>query len=575
MSIREAARRRSGSATVIVVLAAVGVVSGCGKDEPKAPPPRPPVDVTVITVAARDTPVSFEFVGQTQSSREVEIRARVEGFLDKRLYVEGDPVRAGQPLFQIDTKPFNATLQSSKGQLAQQQAALDTAVANLNRIRPLAAENAVSKKDLDDAIGAEQRARAAVFAAEGQLQTAQLNLGYATVYSPLTGLSSFAKLQEGSYLSPSSNLLTTVAQLDPIWVNFSISENETLRYRDEAEKGFLRLPKDNNFDVQVVLADGTVFPNQGHISFADPSYSKDTGTFLVRAVLANPKAQLRPGQFVRVMVLGAVRPNSILVPQRAVQQGAKSHFVWVLAKDGKAEQRPVAPGTWNGDDWFILNGLRSGDQVVVDGGIRVSPGASLKVTPYVAKAVNTGPARTAAEPMSIEQEQTAGAAASRVTAAASPTVKDAPSKSIANAPKTDATASARPGTPPPAPAAAPGAVPAAGAGLAKIYFETDSDVLPPQVAATLGPLVRWLSADPGATVDITGYADASGASERNVQLAKDRAKAVRAALIAHGVPPERTNLKRPAKVTGGPDDREARRVEVVVASRAPASAAKN
>jgi len=242
---------------MVIVLAALGVVSGCGKEEPKAPPPRPPVDVTVMTVAERDTPVSFEFVGQTQSSREVEIRARVEGFLDKRLYVEGDLVRSGRPLFQIDTKPFNATLQSSKGQVAQQQAALDTAVANLNRVRPLAAENAVSKKDLDDAIGAEQRARAAVFAAEGQLQTAQLNLGYTTVYSPLTGLTSFAKLQEGSYLSASNNLLTTVSQLDPIWVNFSVSENETLRYRDEAEKGYLRLPKGNAFDVQVVLADGT------------------------------------------------------------------------------------------------------------------------------------------------------------------------------------------------------------------------------------------------------------------------------------------------------------------------------
>jgi len=535
MSIREPARRLPGAATVVIVLAALGVVSGCGKEEPKAPPPRPPVDVTVMTVAERDTPVSFEFVGQTQSSREVEIRARVEGFLDKRLYVEGDLVRSGQPLFQIDTKPFNATLQSSKGQVAQQQAALDTAVANLNRVRPLAAENAVSKKDLDDAIGAEQRARAAVFAAEGQLQTAQLNLGYTTVYSPLTGLSSFAKLQEGSYLSASNNLLTTVSQLDPIWVNFSVSENETLRYRDEAEKGYLRLPKDNAFDVQVVLADGTIFPNQGRISFADPSYSKDTGTFLVRAVLANQKAQLRPGQFVRVMVLGAVRPNSVLVPQRAVQQGAKSHFVWVVAKDGKAEQRPVVPGSWNGDDWFITKGLRTGDQVVVDGGIRVSPGASLKVTPYVAKPATAAAARVAAEPMSIEQEQTAGAAASRIAKAA--------------------------------------AAPAGGANRAKVYFDTDSDLLPPQVAATLGPLVRMLSADPGATVDITGYADASGTSERNVQLAKDRAKAVRAALIAQGVSPDRTNLKQPATVSGGTDDREARRVEVAVGRRAPTAPA--
>ena len=532
MSIRERQHAMLKGVIVVAVAAAFSVTAGCAKQEPKAPAAAAPVDVTVMTVTARDTPVSFEFVGQTQSSREVEIRARVEGFLDKRLYIEGDLVRAGQPLFQIDTKPFNATLQSAKGQVAQQKAALDTAVANLNRIRPLAAENAVSKKDLDDAIGTEQRARAAVFAAEGQLQTAQLNLGYTTVYSPLTGLSSFAKLQEGSYLSPSNNLLTTVAQLDPIWVNFSISENETLRYRDQAEKGLLRMPKDNNFDVQVVLADGTVYPNQGHISFADPSYSKDTGTFLVRAVLANPKAQLRPGQFVKVNVLGAVRPNGILVPQRAVQQGAKSHFVWVVAKDGKAEQRPVTAGAWNGDDWFITDGLHGGDQVVVDGGIRVSPGATLKVTPYVVKAAAPAPSRAAAEPMSIEKEQTAGSAAPRMAAHA------------------------------------------AGAQRTNVYFDTDSDLLPAQVAATLGPLVRWLADDPAATVDITGYSVASETPERNLQLAKDRAKAVRAALIAQGVAPRQTNLRAPAAVTGSTANREAHRVEVSVAQRAPAPTTK-
>ena len=415
----------STARAMIAALAAAWLAAGCGKEAPKGPPQRPPVDVTVMTVTAQDTPVDFEFVGQTQSSREVEIRARVEGFLDKRLYTEGDLVRTGQPLFQIDTKPFNATLQSAKGQVEQQQAALSTAVANLNRIRPLAEQNAVSKKDLDDAIGAEQRARAAVFAAQGQLQTAQLNLGYTTVFSPLTGLSSFAKLQEGSYLSASNNLLTTISQLDPIWVNFSISENETNRYRDEVARKILRLPDDSRFSVEVVLADGTVFPYRGEISFADPSFSKETGTFLVRAVIANPKAQLRPGQFVRVHVLGAVRPDSILVPQRAVQQGAKSHFLWVVDKDGKAEQRPVEVGSWNGDDWFITEGLRSGERVVVDGAIRVSPGATLKITPYTPPPAQTKPPPKAAEPLDFELEQATGKSASKRAGASS---RPAPAK---------------------------------------------------------------------------------------------------------------------------------------------------
>lgn len=363
---------------LLVLVAAC--LSGCGKDA-ATPPGRPPVDVTTIIVAQQDTPVSIEFVGQTQSSREVEIRARVEGFLDKRLYKEGELVQEGQLLFQMDRKPFEAALQSAKGQLAQQQAALDVAVADLARVRPLAAQNALSQKDLDQAVGNEEKAKAAVFAAQGQVQTAELNLGYTSISSPLKGLSSSARLQEGTYVTPSNSLLTYVAQMDPIWINFSISENELLRYREQVAKGLLRVPKQSDYDVRLILADGSVYPELGKVSFSDPSFSKDTGTFQVRSVFANPKGLLRPGQFVRAQVTGAVRPNAILVPQRAVQQGAKSHFVWVVDKDGKAEQRIVEVGDWNGDNWFISEGLASGDQVVVDGAIRVSPDATLKISP--------------------------------------------------------------------------------------------------------------------------------------------------------------------------------------------------
>jgi membrane fusion protein, multidrug efflux system len=379
-------RSRSGHRRVFASALSAGALflAGCGKEAPKAPP-RGPVEVTTVTVAARDTPVAVEFVGQTQSSREVEIRARVDGFLEKRLYTEGAMVKAGQPLFQIDGKPFEAALQSARGSLAQQQAALEVAKANLARIKPLAEEDAVSKKDLDDAVGAEQRARAAVFQAEGQLQSAQLNLGYTRIVSPLAGASSFAKVQEGTYLSPENSLLTTVSQLDPIWVNFSISENEQLRWSSEAAKGLLYLPGDKKYEVVVLLADGSVFPQRGRIDFADPSFSRETGTFLVRASLANPKGELRPGQFVRVQVNGAVRPKSILLPQRAVLQGQRSHFVWIV-KDGKAEARPVGVGEWEGDDWFILSGLKEGDVVVVDGAVRVGPGMPLKAVPMAAAA---------------------------------------------------------------------------------------------------------------------------------------------------------------------------------------------
>jgi len=508
---------------LLPALIAFTLFAGCSKEEAKAPAQRPPVDVTVMTVTARDTPVMFEFVGQTQSSREVEIRARVDGFLEKRLYVEGDLVRAGQPLFQIDRKPFAANLQSAKGELAQQQATLDVAAANLTRVKPLAEQNAVSKKDLDDAIGSEQKARAAVIAAQGQVQTAELNLGYATINSPLTGLSSYAKLQEGSYLSASNNLLTYVAQLDPIWVNFSISENEFLRYRDEVQRGQLRLPKDNAFDIEIVLADGSIYPERGHIGFADPSFSKETGTFLVRSVLANPRGQLRPGQFVKVNVIGGVRPHSIVIPQRAVQQGAKSHFVWVVGKDSKAEQRPVVVGAWDGDNWFIPDGLKDGEAIVVDGAIRVNAGATLKSTPYAAKAETMAAPRKAAEPMAIEPTQ------------AGEPPKDSPKVPPATQSRV----------------------------TAKVYFEKDSDVLTQQGAQALGPLAQMLAGDPMLAVDIAGYTDKSGPSTRNAQLAKDRAKAVRAALIAQGARPEQTSLKMPAAITGGPDNAEARRVDVI------------
>jgi membrane fusion protein (multidrug efflux system) len=390
-------------------LAGAGVIAvaatGCSKEE--APPAPGPLQVTAVTVTPADTPVQFEFVAQTQSSRAVEIRARVDGFLDKRLYTEGEMVRAGQPLFQMDRKPFEAALLTAEGQLEQQKARLQVAAANLARVRPLAAKNAVSKKELDDATGFEKQAQAAVLAAQGDVRQASLNLGYTTINSPLKGLSSFAKKQEGSYLTAGDQgLLTTVSQVDPIWVNFSISENELLSYRDQIIKGRLKFPANQNFEVEVVLADGTVFPKRGHINFAEPSFSPETGTFLVRTELPNPNGQLRPGQFVRARVYGSTRPGAIRLPQRAVQQGSKGHYVWVIGSDGKAKQRVVDVGDWYGDDWFISQGLQKGERVVVDGAGRVTSTSPLKVA---AAAPSAGPAAPAAAPAAPPRADRGGA----------------------------------------------------------------------------------------------------------------------------------------------------------------------
>ncbi len=357
----------------------LSLVTACTKGK-KGPGQPLSVEVTTVTVSPKDTPVNLEFVGQTESSRQVEIRARVNGFLDKRLYEEGNMVQTGQVMFQMERSPFEAALQEAKGDLAIQQARYTQAKANLERIRPLVGLNAISKKDFDDAVSTEEAARAGVLASQGKVRQAELNLGYTTVRSPVMGLSSRAKKQEGSYVSTGTDsLLTYVAQIDPIWVNFSISENETLKYRDQGARGLLKFPGSDDFTVEVVLADGSVFPNKGRVGFREPAFSSETGTFMVRAIISNPQSILKPGQFVRVNLKGAIRPKAILVPQRAVMQGAKGHFVWVAGKDNKAELRYIVAGDWYGDDWFINGGLRAGDRVVVDGGIRLAPGTSLKI----------------------------------------------------------------------------------------------------------------------------------------------------------------------------------------------------
>ncbi len=364
---------------LLIALTVPALLAGCGKQEAK-PRAVPPAEVTVLKIVPRDIPVTFEYVGQTESTRQVQIRARVDGFLDRRVYTEGSLVKAGDVMFQQDPRPFQAELDAAKGALGQQQARLQTANDNLARVRPLTAQKALSQKDLDDAIGQQQAAAAAVDTAKAQVLQAQLNLGYTTITSPVTGLSSYAQVQDGSYVSSANSLLTYVAQIDSLWVDFSVSENDMQRFRTERDTGELRVPVRDEFLVDVVLADGSVFPHQGHITFANADYNVDTGTFLLRATLPNPDGVLRPGQFVRVRISGAVRPNAIVVPQAAVLQGAKGHFVVLVDKDDKAAIRPVQVGPWHGNDWFITGGLQAGDRVVVDGVVHITPGAQVKVT---------------------------------------------------------------------------------------------------------------------------------------------------------------------------------------------------
>jgi membrane fusion protein (multidrug efflux system) len=359
---------------------------GCEKREAASPlQEKGPVDVAVITVQPQDVPVTFEYIAQVQSSRQVSIQARVSGFLEERVYTEGAVVKEGQTLFLMDQKPFKVQLQQAEAALARQKAAYEVARQNLDRVKPLVEANALSQKDLDDATGQYQSSAAAVEQAKAQVDQAELNLSYTVITSPVTGVTSSALQADGTYLSPANSQLTSVTVMSPAYVNFSVSENSWLQYRDQIAKKLLIAPKNREYIVEIVLADGSISPHTGKVTFAEPSFNAQTGTFLIRATVENPDALLRPNQYVRIRLKGAVRPNAILVPQRAVHQSSKGHFVWVADKEDKAELRPVVVGEWRENGWFVYEGLRAGDRVVVDGTLTLQPGTQLKIKPLVEK----------------------------------------------------------------------------------------------------------------------------------------------------------------------------------------------
>ena len=269
--------------------------AGCSKEAPA--PQRPPPVVSVITVTPQAIPYVATFVAQTESSRQVDIVARVSGFLDRIAYPEGELVKEGQLLFQLDPKPFEAQLEAAKGEVLAQQARFTTADSNLKRIKPLAQQNAMSQADLDKAQGEYDASRAAVFSAQAKMKQAELNLGYTTIRSPVTGYSGRALQRQGAYINAAgdSAKLSYVAAVEPMWVNFSMSQNQLAQLRNLVQKGQLVPPKNQDFQVEIALSDGKPYPHTGKINFADPTFSQDTGSFQVRAVLPNPTRELRPG----------------------------------------------------------------------------------------------------------------------------------------------------------------------------------------------------------------------------------------------------------------------------------------
>jgi membrane fusion protein (multidrug efflux system) len=376
-------------APTIAALATALLVAACGQSQQGGFHGFPPAQVTTLVVQPKSLPVGYEYVGQTVGSKEVEVRARVGGILEKRLYTEGGWVKSGQPMFLIDPKPLEAQAAQAEAEVARVHAQVTQAERELARLKPLAERRAVGQKEADDAQSNLDTARAAEKSAEARLAEVKLNLGYTRVNAPLTGLSSRAIKSEGSLVTANETLLTLIWQVDPIWVAFTISENEQLALNKAVAAGKLVLPKDNAYDVTIKLADGAVFPRKGKINFADTRVNPATGTYEMRAEIANADGALKPGQFARVQLKGAVRPNALAVPQVAVLDSAQGKFVYVTGKDkdGKdiAVVRPVVLGDWIEQDganlWIVESGLKAGDTVIVDGVARLQPNAPIMLGP--------------------------------------------------------------------------------------------------------------------------------------------------------------------------------------------------
>jgi membrane fusion protein (multidrug efflux system) len=401
----------AGLALAVLMVGAAALAGGCDRG-PKAqtggagggtggpagtnqPPPAP--DVYVRTVAASAAPVVYEYVGQTQASKTVEVRARVSGFIARRNFEEGGLVDEGTLLYKIDDRSFRADLQMAQAQLERGRVRLANAQRQLARIGELNKQGAASPKELDDWQTEEAQAAADVRLADAQVAQAQLNLSYTDVLSPLRGRAGLTLKNEGAYVDTGSNsLLTTVWQVDPIYVLFSIPEREWLQWKEDLASGAVRLTGAET-RLQLVLLDGTTFPTEGKLDFFDATVNPQTGTATARGVFANPtlpqregqraaEEALKVGQFVRVRILGWERPSVLTVPQRAVIQTPTGSQVFVVGEDGKSAIRPVKTGSWVGDDWIITQGLKAGDRVIVEGFAKTPPGTPVHVAGEYAQA---------------------------------------------------------------------------------------------------------------------------------------------------------------------------------------------
>ena len=388
---------------VFLFTAVVFVFAGCERGKQVAAPPPPP-EVLVAEVVQKDVPIYFEWLGTTDGYVNAQIRPRVQGYLQSQHYREGSFVQAGNPMFTIDPREYQAALEQAQGALGQAEANLGKTQLDVARFTPLAKEGAISQQELDNAVQANQANKASVEAARAAVDNAKLNLGWTKVTAPISGIAGISVAQIGDLVTPST-LLTTISQVDPIKVYYPISEQEYLHFArriheiDEG-RGGERPP------LELILADGSIYPERGKFTFADRQVNLQTGTITMQALFPNPGNILRPGQYAKVRVSPDLQKGALLVPQRAVQELQGIYQVAVVGPDNVVQIRTVKPGERVGSLWIINEGLKLGERLVVEGLQKVRNGLT----------VNPKPVPAEPETKSVSASATPGAAATPATA---------------------------------------------------------------------------------------------------------------------------------------------------------------
>ncbi|WP_241332005.1 efflux RND transporter periplasmic adaptor subunit [Burkholderia cenocepacia] len=366
---------------LITVATAAVFLAACGKKE-SAPPPQTP-EVGVVTVQPQAVPVFTDLPGRTSAFLVAQVRARVDGIVLRREFTEGTDVKAGQRLYKIDPAPYIAALNSAKATLAKAQANLVTQNALVARYKVLVAANAVSKQDYDNAVATQGQAAADVAAGKAAVDTAQINLGYTDVVSPISGRVGISQVTPGAYVQASqATLMSTVQQLDPVYVDLTQSSLEGLKLRQDVQSGRLKTSGPGAAKVSLILEDGKTYSEPGKLQFSDVTVDQTTGSVTIRAVFPNPGRVLLPGMFVRARIEEGVNENAFLVPQIGVTHDQKGQAIaMVVNASNKVEPRPLKTTGMQGQNWIVEGGLQAGDHVIVQGVDKVRPGATVKTVP--------------------------------------------------------------------------------------------------------------------------------------------------------------------------------------------------